>query len=94
MRNWFFAFFLVLAALAGYALAPRTVQAQQPHFIPFLPGQTILLTFESGRNQQGCTVTMLRDEFIGCTTERTPGREEREVWYNLRFVERIDKRER
>jgi hypothetical protein len=55
----------------------------------------VLLTFESGRNQQWCTVTSALGDFVGCTVERTPGVvDNREIWYNLRFIERVEKRER
>jgi hypothetical protein len=85
--------FVVLAALIGYALAPKALRAQAGS-VPFVTGQTLVLTFESGRLQHRCTVTLQHGDFLGCMRERTPGSDEREVWYNLRFVERVERRER
>lgn len=92
MRTWLSGFLLAGGILLGYAAAPRTVNAQIDPVL-FTPGVTFVLTFENGRTQVSCTVTHRRDEFIGCTTER-PGIEERETWYNLRFVERIQRARR
>jgi hypothetical protein len=93
MRKWLSVVFVVLAALIGYALAPKALRAQAGS-APFTTGQTLVLTFESGRQQHRCTVTLQHGDFLGCMRERTPESDEREVWYNLRFVERVEKRER
>ena len=93
MRNWLTALAVLTGALFGYALAPGAARAQVGG-PPFVPGQKLVLTFESGRNSQTCTVTLLREDFLGCADERRIGSEEREIWYNLRFVERIERRER
>jgi hypothetical protein len=92
MRTWFSGLLLAAGILVGYAAAPRSVNAQ-PEPLLFTPGATFILTFENGRNQVTCTVTNKRDEFIGCTTERV-GVEDRETWYNLRFVERVTRARR
>lgn len=78
---------------SGLHLRPGPVSAQQGS-VPFIAGQRLLVIFESGRNQQSCTVVAVHGDFIGCTRERSIGSEERELWYNLRFVERIERRER
>ena len=93
MRKWLPAVIVVVILLVGYLLPPRTVGAQQAS-LPFLAGQRLMLTFEAGRNSQPCTVVMVQGDFLGCTRERSIGSEEREIWYNLRFVERVEKRDR
>jgi hypothetical protein len=93
MRKWVSAVIAFVALVVGYSFAPGSAGAQSPS-VPFVPGQRLLLTFESGRNQQPCIVITVQGDFIGCMRERSIGAEEREFWYNLRFVERIEKRER
>ena len=93
MRHWLTAGVLLVVALAGYALAPGAIRAQSPS-TPFTPGQVLILTFEPGRLQHRCIVTLQHGDFIGCTRERVPGSDERETWYNLRFVQRVERRER
>jgi hypothetical protein len=39
-------------------------------------------------------VTGVSGEFIGCTSERQIGSDERQTWDNLRFIERITIRTR
>ena len=94
MRTWLSTVFVGIAAVAGYLAAPGRPVSAQIQTVPFTTGQSVLLTFESGRNQQWCTVTMQHGDFLGCAVERAVGREERVIWYNLRFVERLEKRER
>jgi hypothetical protein len=93
MRQWVSAVIVFVALVLAYSFARGSAGAQSPT-VPFVAGQRLLLTFESGRNQQPCVVIMVQGDFIGCTRERSIGSEEREFWYNLRFVERIEKRER
>ena len=85
MRNWFFVLLLALAGAGGYAVSPRAVQAD-PDAWAFSFGQTVLLTWEDGRRQQQCTVVRQRGDFLACGGQRSdPG-----VWYNLRFIERVE----
>ena len=85
---------ITAAVLVGYALAPHRATAQSTS-LPFNAGHRVLLTFEGGRNQQWCTVTQARGDFVGCAPERAAGVvDDREVWYNLRFVERVERRDR
>jgi hypothetical protein len=94
MRKWLLAVSLVTALLVGYALAPGAARAQTTA-LPFTPGQRMLLTFEGARNQQWCTVTNSRGDFVGCAAERTAGVVgDSEIWYNLRFIERAERRDR
>ena len=94
MKQSVIAALVTTAVLAGYALAPGGATAQSTS-LPFNPGQRVLLTFESGRNQQWCTVTQTRGDFVGCTAERIAGVVgDREVLYNLRFIERVERRDR
>jgi hypothetical protein len=64
LRNWLTALAVLTGALSGYALAPGAARAQVGG-PPFVPGQKLVLTFESGRNSQTCTVTLLREDFLG-----------------------------
>jgi hypothetical protein len=97
MRSWLSAAVILIAVLVGYALAPGALRAQPT--VPFSAGQRLVLTFAGGR-QQGlstqvtCIVTMRDGDFIGCRRERTPGSDEREIWYNLRYIDQIELRER
>jgi hypothetical protein len=98
MRNWVAAVFGILGVLFGYALAPLALNAQ-PLSVPFVSGQRLMLTFSPDRtpgmpSQVTCVVTLREGEFIGCRRDRAIGSDEREVWYNLRFVEQVEKRER
>ena len=98
MRQLVSAVFVVLVAvLVGYALVPGAVRAQAS--APFVSGQRLMLTFSPDRtpgmpSQVTCVVTMRDGDFIGCRRDRAVGSDERELWYNLRFVEQVEKRER
>jgi len=93
MRNWLSAFLLAVGVLIGYAISPRSVVAQGS--MPFVAGEILSLHYEPDRGSTRCTVTMQHGDFLGCTTERAAGTiGQREVWYNLRFVTRVEKRER
>ena len=86
MRNIATAVLVALGILLGYALAPDHARAQAN--TPFLHGAQITLVLES-KQQVKCTVSFHAEGFVGCTTDRSPGFDERQTWYNLRFVERI-----
>ena len=94
MRTWLSTVLVGIAAVAGYLAAPGRPVSAQIQGPPFIAGETILLTFESGRNQQWCLVSGHQGDFLGCASGRAVGREDRVIWYNLRFVERLEKRER
>jgi len=85
---------LLVAVTLGvvFVWARQPVSAQQT--LPFSPGQRVTLTMESGRSQYSCSIIGIQNDFVGCVRERTPGSDEREIWYNLRFIERIEKRDR
>ena len=92
MRKWVAAVLVAVTLAVVFVWARQPVSAQQA--LPFSAGQRVTLTMESGRSQYSCTVIGIQNDFIGCLRERTVGSDEREIWYNLRFVERIEKRER
>ena len=93
MRNWLSMFLLAVGVLIGYAITPRPVVAQGSS--PFVSGETLSLHYEPDRGSTRCTVSAQHGDFLGCTTERTTGTfGQREIWYNLRFVTRVEKRER
>ena len=86
MRKAAPAILLILGVLIGYALSPETVDAQVNG--PFVHGQTVTLTPETG-GQVRCTVNFYANDFIGCVAEREIGADERQNFYNLRFIKRI-----
>lgn len=84
MRHWLLTLLFVVAALVGYALAPLGILAE-PAPAAFTYGHTLVLIREDGRKEQPCTVVRQRGDFVACSAIKGSPT----VWYNLRFVERV-----
>lgn len=90
MRNWLLVLLLVLAALVGYGLGARPVEAGSNTQAFSFP-QTVLLIWENGRHEQRCAVVRQTGEFLVCGEQPSAaGNRAAMVWYNLRFIERVE----
>jgi hypothetical protein len=90
MRNWLMILLVVLVALVGYRLGAHPVRAESST-PAFSYGQTVLLFWENGRQQQRCAVHRQAGDFVKCGDEPSAdGGRSGTVWYNLRFIERVE----
>jgi hypothetical protein len=90
MRNWLLILFVVLVALVGYRLGAHPVRAES-NTPAFSYGQTVLLFSENGRQQQQCAVHRQAGDFVKCGDQLSAdGGRSATVWYNLRFIERVE----
>jgi len=98
MLNRWSALTLILGALAGYAVAGPTAQAQDGS-LPFVVGDTVTLHFEEQGQTPAtgpstrCAVAEIRGNYVRCTPARTP-RDPVETWFSLKSVAQITKHER
>ena len=70
MRNpWTVALLLVLAALAGYAVSTRPVQAQA-QALPFAIGETVTISLQGGTHR--CRIEEIRGTFARCADPSGP----------------------
>ena len=94
-HSWFVPVLLVLAALAGYAVGARPVQAQAEQF-PFQVGDIVEFSFQYDSGRQ-CRVEELKGTFARCGNPPDPRvftigrREPPELWVNVAVVESITK---
>jgi hypothetical protein len=95
MRHpWSVPVLLALAALAGYAVGARPVQAQAEQW-PVGIGQDITLTLPGGGTHR-CLIEAVRGTFARCGDRQKPSlnigqRERPEQWVNLAQVDWITK---
>jgi hypothetical protein len=95
---------LIVGLLAGYALAGRSVEAQnaidrKPPFVAI--GDNVRLRFERGTlaaadrdSMVHCVVTGLQDLWVRCGPEDKFATDREERWYSFQRVAEITKRER
>ena len=98
MRHpWTVPVLLVLAALAGYAVGTRPVQAQaQP--LPFAIGETVTISLQGGTHR--CRIEEIRGTFARCADPSGPPvggfgvrqPADDQSWVNLAIVEWVTKR--
>ncbi len=89
MRNWLLALVVVLAVFVGYTLAPRSARAETPQAFSF--GQALILRWADGRGEQRCSVLRQQGDFVACADQGSTGGDRTgTVWYNLRFIERVE----
>ncbi len=99
MVNRFTAVWLMLGAVAGYALAGPSLRAQSSgSLLPtaFNPGDRITLHFEYGSvsqytDQVSCTVAEAQTRWVKCVSEDGFGRPTLAEWYSLRRVYKVTK---
>ena len=94
---------VLVGLLAGYALAGRSVEAQnigiRPPFVAV--GDTVTLHFARGSlagmdldSRVHCVVTGLQDGWVRCGPEDRFGIEREQKWYSFQRVVQITERER
>jgi hypothetical protein len=99
MRHpWSVPVLLALAALAGYAVGTRPVQAQA-QLLPFAIGETVTLSLHGGSHR--CRIEEIRGTFARCADPSGPpiggfgvsgGLADQSSWVNLAVVEWVTKR--
>ena len=97
MRHpWSVPALLALAALAGYAIGPRPLQAQaQP--LPFAIGETVTISLQGGTHR--CRIEEIRGTFARCGDPADPPvggfgvrqPTDDQSWVNLALVEWVTK---
>lgn len=93
---------LVLGMSGGYAVAGRSVTAQEGRIVspPVLnPGNTIRLTFEHGTystttDSVNCTVADVQGRWIRCKASDPIDEARQEKWYSLDRVIQVTRQER
>ncbi|MGB2718061.1 MAG: hypothetical protein WBC51_27995 [Vicinamibacterales bacterium] len=99
MLNRWSLLMLLLGALAGYAVAGSTVQAQSDA-APFAVGDTVTLWFGKDAAPPGfgssmqCTADEIRGSYVKCGPRNRIGASDRtERWVTLKYVVQITKRD-
>jgi hypothetical protein len=89
---WSVPVLLALAALVGYAVGARPVQAQSELW-PVSTGEVATLTFAGG-GSRSCAVEEIKGTFARCGQRQPPSigqRERPQEWVNLAQVEWVTK---
>jgi hypothetical protein len=92
MRNWLSVLFIALGVLVGYALRGPAVEAQV--WLPFNPGERLVLVKEGSREQVRCTVTQVQHNFLGCKDRDDVMGRRADMWYNLQSIVEVRPAER
>ena len=95
-HSWSVPVLLALAALAGYAVGTRPVQAQS-QALPFATGETVTITLQEGTHR--CRVEEIRGTFARCGDPSGPPvggyglrqPDQAQSWVNLAVVEWVTK---